>query len=139
MTEKIDSSRVALPDDQSKSLAREFEEKDKIGDAIPTDIYVPIGKKQTRVSAKQAEVLQQKEISQELTDLSWRQASSEQIAVRDKIKAGIEALDNKVTYIGEIMLNEQGKRYLHVGLEGQKGLTRVILDKDNNVVSLTKI
>ncbi|MFA5024820.1 MAG: hypothetical protein WC523_07810 [Patescibacteria group bacterium] len=131
MIETIGSKRATLPGDQSKILAKEVEEKSKFEDAIPADIYVSTEEKPTEIS-------QQKEISQELTDLSWRQASSEQIAVRDKIKSGIEALGNKVIYIGEI-LNERDKRYLHVGFEGQPGLTRVLLDKDNNIISLTKI
>ncbi|MFA4942033.1 MAG: hypothetical protein WC564_00115 [Patescibacteria group bacterium] len=82
----------------------------------------------------------QESLGSELTDMSWYKASDKQILTRDRIKAGIEASrpKNKVNFIGPIV-SDAKVRYLNVGLEGKKNLTRVVLDDDDNVINLIEI
>lgn len=117
------------------------EELDVVDKKIPDcRIIVPIEEKKTRMSAKRKieEENHREAVRSELTEMSWRNASGEQIMVRDRVRSGLESDGNKITYMGAI-IDDRGRRYMHVGIDGKKGLTRVTLDQDDNVISLTEI
>ncbi|MEI7620220.1 MAG: hypothetical protein WCJ57_01475 [Candidatus Falkowbacteria bacterium] len=130
------------PEKTVETPLNEIQEEPGVADKQTPDcrIIVPIEEKKTRMSAKRKieEENHREAVRNELTEMSWRNASGEQIMVRDRVREELEASGNKITYMGAI-IDDRGQRYMHVGIDSKKGLTRVTLDKDDKVISLTEI